>query len=213
MKLKKLPKGLLWLSLVKKLVLLAFLLYPETAPAADTATSGLISEVRGGIMTQSSSILDTEDTGNFWLQKDETGASLNGEVLFNGPDFLRHIWTPRPHLGFNISTAGETSYAYAGLQWEGDLTDSIFLGGFFGLMAHDGVIDRALTDPRRSTDRLLGSRVLFHLGPEIGYRFDDHNSLMITWAHSSNGWMLNGFDSDGPNEGLDQIGLRYGYKF
>lgn len=196
--------------LVKLALLLAITLPVQ---ANDFQAADYISEVRAGLLTQSSSILDADDPAHFWLQKDETGASLNGELLFHSPSTLALIGAPRPQLGLNISTAGDTSYAYTGLQWDGDLTDRLFVGGFFGLMVHDGEIDHAPTNPARNTDRLLGSRVLFHLGPEIGWRFDPHNSLMITWKHSSNGWMLNGFDLDGANEGLDQIGLRYGRSF
>lgn len=202
-------KHLAILAVVKKLLFVVFLLYSQNADA-----SGLtISEIKAGLLTQSSSILDSDNPGEFWYQKDEHGASVNGEVLFNGPGFLQHIYTPRINLGLNISTAGDTDYAYTGLQWDGNLTDKLFVAGFFGFMVHDGVISRAPTDPRYNTTRMLGSRVLFRLGPEIGYNFDAHNSLMLTYAHSSNGWILNGFDVEGHNEGLDQIGVRYGYKF
>lgn len=202
-------KHLIIAAIIKKLLFVAVLFFSSNADAG-TLT---ISEIKGGLLTQSSSILDADNPGEFWRQKDETGGSVNGEILFNGPSFLHHIYTPRLNVGLNISTTGQTDYAYTGLQWDRDLTDHIFAAGFFGFMVHDGVVSRSPSDPRYNTTRMLGSRVLFRLGPEIGYKFDEHNSLMITYAHSSNGWILNGFDVDGHNEGLDQIGLRYGHKF
>lgn len=201
-------KTLMLLGIAKKLLFVAVLLF-----SSDATAKALVSEIKGGVLTQSSSVADSQDTGQFWLQKDESGASLNGEILFNGPDWFTHIYTPRIQLGGNVSTTGETDYAYTGLYWDTDVAYDFYLAGFFGLAAHDGVIDRAPTDPRRADDRLLGSRVLFHLGPEVGYNFDNHHNLSVTWKHLSNGWMLNGFDSSGPNEGLDQVGVRYGYKF
>jgi hypothetical protein len=55
--------------------------------------------------------------------------------------------------------------------------------------------------------KALGSRVLFHFPAEIGYRFDERNSLSVYFEHTSNGYTVH------PNEGLDRLGIRYGYRF
>jgi hypothetical protein len=55
--------------------------------------------------------------------------------------------------------------------------------------------------------KALGSRVLFHIPVEIGLRFDDHNSLSVYFEHTSNGY------TQDFNEGLDRLGVRYGYRF
>ena len=78
---------------------------------------------------------------------------------------------------------------------------------------HDGTIDQSKRKPNYYRTRHLGSRVLFHLGPEIGYNITEHWNVSATWMHISNGWMLNGFDLDAPNEGMDQLGMRVGYRF
>src|SRR5260370_3816846 len=44
----------------------------------------------------------------------ESGADLNGEVLFVSPGFLAIIGAPRPHLGVSINTNGNTDDAYFG---------------------------------------------------------------------------------------------------
>ena len=67
---------------------------------------------------------------------------------------------------------------------------------------HDGLLDP--TDPDK---KALGSRILFHIPIEIGLRLDDRRSISVYFEHMSNAFLV---DS---NEGLDSIGVRYGYKF
>jgi hypothetical protein len=55
--------------------------------------------------------------------------------------------------------------------------------------------------------KALGSRVLFHIPVEIGYRLDEHNSLSAYFEHMSNAYTVD------PNEGMDRLGVRYGYRF
>jgi lipid A 3-O-deacylase len=55
--------------------------------------------------------------------------------------------------------------------------------------------------------KALGSRVLFHIPLEVGYRFDDHNSLSAYFEHMSKAYTVS------PNEGMDRLGIRYGYRF
>jgi hypothetical protein len=50
--------------------------------------------------------------------------------------------------------------------------------------------------------------VLFHIPAEVGYRFDDHTSLSAYFfEHMSNAYTVS------PNEGMDRLGIRYGYRF
>ncbi|MEZ5854286.1 MAG: acyloxyacyl hydrolase [Hyphomicrobiaceae bacterium] len=58
-----------------------------------------------------------------------------------------------------------------------------------------------------ATVKPLGSRLLFHFPAELGWRWDGHNSLSIYFEHISNGY------TQDYNEGLDAIGVRYGYRF
>ena len=55
--------------------------------------------------------------------------------------------------------------------------------------------------------KAFGSRVLFHIPVELGYRFDQHNSLSVYFEHMSNAGLASS------NEGMDFLGMRYGYKF
>jgi len=190
------------------IIILSVLLMASAAQA-----NPIVSEVKGGPLTQASSFVDNDEPLQPWIQHDEPGASIQGEVLFNGPEFLKHIYTPRINVGGSVSTHGDTDYLYSGLYWDGDLGHNFYLGGFFGFAVHDGTTNMSKTNPDYNSTRLLGNRVLFRLGPEIGYNLTENWNVAFTWAHLSHGWILTGFDTDEPNEGLDQLGVRVGYKF
>jgi hypothetical protein len=53
----------------------------------------------------------------------------------------------------------------------------------------------------------LGSRVLLRIPLEIGYSMTDHYEISILFDHISNAYLAD------PNEGLDTLGLRFGYRF
>ena len=69
----------------------------------------------------------------------------------------------------------------------------------------------AVHDGKTSTIKLdrkeLGSRVLFREAVEISYRFQGHHALSLRIDHISNASIADN------NEGLDTIGLVYGYSF
>jgi hypothetical protein len=77
-----------------------------------------------------------------------------------------------------------------------------FFGLGLGAAIHDGNLDP--TEPDR---KALGSRVLFHIPFELGYRFDERQSISVYFEHTSNGNLAD------HNEALDNIGIRYGYRF
>ena len=49
--------------------------------------------------------------------------------------------------------------------------------------------------------------MLFHIPAELGYRFDGNNSVSVYFEHMSNA------DTQDNNQGLDRLGVRYGYRF
>ncbi len=119
---------------------------------------------------------------------------------------MKLVLSPRPTLGASINTAGDTSFLYTGLTWGGFVWKGLFIEGFFGLATHDGQLNSH--DPEPHDRRQLGSRVLFREAIEIGYRFLDNHSVSIMLDHVSNAGLL----AD-RNQGNDDVGLRYGYKF
>jgi lipid A 3-O-deacylase len=163
--------------------------------AADTKgwTSSIISELRAGWL---------EHDAGIFSNKKEKGSDGNAELLFTSPDLLSGIWSPRPHLGTSINTAGETSQVYAGVTWTYNFTDHVFGDFSFGPSLNNGNLDK------RDHDRkALGSHVLFRESLSAGWRFDAVNSLSIMLDHVSNAGLAR------YNGGMETLGLRYGIGF
>ncbi len=183
---------------------------PQAAPApgparprpaaADTSYFGstgeglwaAISEIRGGILAHH--LVPT-------LTHKEPGADINLEILFHSPDFLGVIGSPRPHVGFAVNTGGDTSQLYAGLTWEWDFWRNMFVSLALGGAIHDGDLD-----VRSNDEKELGCRVLFRAAVELGYRFRQRHSLSLYIDQISNGGICD------QNEGLELLGIRYGYR-
>jgi lipid A 3-O-deacylase len=163
------------------------------APGPAWAGDSIVSEVRGGVYAHDIS---------FWSFHRENGADVNGEVLFVSPSFLDAVWSPRPHLGATVNTNGKTSFLYSGLTWEYDLPAGFFVDGSLGLAAHNGKLS---TDD--SNRKSLGSPVLFRVGAALGYNITEKINVSIQYEHMSNAYIAN------PNEGMDNAGIRLGYRF
>jgi hypothetical protein len=78
----------------------------------------------------------------------------------------------------------------------------LFFAPGVGAAVHDGNLDE-----RERHQKRLGSRVLFRIPVEIGYAFGAHHRLMFAFDHVSNAGLAD------PNQGLDTVGVRYGYRF
>lgn len=182
------------------------------APEADGQSSGprdplwgVVSELRGGILSHDVIFPDRHDLRwpNPFRNDRESGVDINGEVLFTSPSFLEILFAPRPHVGMMINSAGDTNSLYTGATWDGQWDSGVFLEGFLGMAVHDG--KRRNGNPDRIE---FGSRVLFRLGAELGWRYNDTHGISLIWDHMSNAGIISS-----KNQGIDNIGIRYGYKF
>ena len=132
----------------------------------------------------------------------EKGPDLCLEVVFNTTLFRLLGASAYPNGGAGFNTRGDTSKIYGGflLQWEPP--SAFFFSTGIGLALHDG---------ERETDsagrKSLGSQMLFRIPIEIGYAIDRHHRLAIAFDHLSNAGLAS------PNEGMDTLGLVYGYRF
>jgi lipid A 3-O-deacylase len=164
------------------------------ATPAAAQDGGFVSSVRVGVLAH--------DYGPFTVH-DEDAVDLNLEVLFASPDFLEPILAPRPHIGVTVNSRSDaTDQLYAGLTWSFDLTDSLFfeIGG--GGAVHNGETGRVPGDRT-----LLGCRFLFRGLAGLGLRLAEQHSLSLHFDHISNAYLC------GENEGLETVGIRYGYDF
>jgi lipid A 3-O-deacylase len=173
------------------------------APTRTVAQTQLIDEVKIGALAH--------DVG-FLTHHVESGADLNIETLFVSPDMLSIIGSPRPHIGADINTAGNTSDGYLGLTWGWTLMPSLFGGGALfangslGGAVQDGFTGTQATEPPPGR-KLLGSTVLFRESAELGYQITPIVSVSALLDHISNANLAP------RNAGITSAGARLGFKF
>ncbi|MGY2052089.1 acyloxyacyl hydrolase [Methylobacterium sp. JK268] len=176
------------------------------APAADLAAPvpaytapvqplSIVSELRIGGSAQDP-----------WSPERGSG-NVVGEVLLAKPtltpDPFWNQFIPRPTVGGSYNTAGRTSYAYLGATWTFDVTDRIFVEGFFGGSFHDGNTGRFVP----VNFNALGCSPLFREAASVGFRIDAHWAVLATIEHQSNaGLCVN-------NRGLTNVGGKIAYTF
>lgn len=170
----------------------------QSSGTAQGATSGGpfgLSELRLGILAH--------DVGVFG-RSEEDGVDVTLEARFKPfrGRFWDAIWKPRPHIGINVNSAGDTSSAYLGLTWQWNFWRSMFVSLDFGGAVHDGELSTASNDRKE-----LGSRFLFREAVELGFVIGKNHALSLRFDHISNASL-----SDS-NEGLDTVGVVYGYRF
>ncbi len=183
-----------------------------TPPVTAAPLGGFISEIRGGIFDHDA-LRDNQSK-----TKESNTIDINGEILStplvistSSIPFVQSILAPRANIGFTANTSGCTNTGYGGLSWEWGLGSNFFLDFSFGMALQDGQLkakkDSAgnfITDGRPN----LGSPVLFREAFDLGYRFQGVHSVSAFAAHISNaGWLAQ------QNDGMNFVGMRYGYKF
>lgn len=178
---------------------------PQSSPMEDvSAPYQWFSEIRVGALKHAVSMI-----GN---TTKETGIDANLEVLFGSPGWLDWAWSPRPHLGASFNTSStNTDIVYSGLTWEWKPWKELFIDFSFGFAVHNGKLayDAAVAFPQNANrHREFGCRALFRESLEAGWIFAKRHAVSLMWAHYSHG----GLCAD-QNEGLDNAGVRYGYRF
>jgi lipid A 3-O-deacylase len=187
------------------------LVLPLASASQVSAGHGIIDEVKLGFLAA--------DTG-IGGSKVENGLDINGEVLFTAPQWfvspddpvwLRDLLAPRPTFGFTANTAGGTSFINLNLNWSWNLANNILddHDGIYASFEFGGALNNSdlNPDPNDSDHKDMGTRGLFHLAAELGYDFDEHMNVSVYYEHFSNA----GLSSTNP--GMNNVGLRLGYKF
>jgi len=161
---------------------------------ADEASSGIVHEIKAGALIH--------DVDNLWSGfSRENGTDLNIEATFT-PSWDIAGGTVRPALGASINSTGDTSKLYLDARWEYEAGGGLYFGFGVGAAVHNG--EKHLVNTQT---KALGSKVLFHIPLEIGYRLNQHHSISLYFDHISNAY------TQDENEGLDTLGIRYGYRF
>ncbi len=154
-----------------------------------------LSEVRFGVVDH--------DTGVFGRNK-EDGVDIAIGMRFQPltGDIWEFLQNPRPFISANINTSDETHALQFGVNWDWDVWRQSFISFAFGGATHTGKLSTSRLDRKE-----LGSRVLFYLALELGYRITPKHSVSFRLDHMSNASIADN------NEGLDTVGLIYGYHF
>jgi lipid A 3-O-deacylase len=166
---------------------------------------GFLDEVRIGAYEHDASVLGHQK---------ENGADIGAEFLFDSPRFLSIIGSPRPIIGGLANTSGQTDQIYTGLTWTWDFVhnvlnqgDAFYVEGTLGGGWNDGKINVDGATPEGEKRKSLGSNVLFREDLDLGYRITPRYSIAISYNHISNA------DLGERNEGINDIGVRFGIKF
>ena len=151
-----------------------------------------VNEIRGGVYAHD----------QFGPAHEPENADINGEILFDSPDFLSWMFSPRPRFGGTMSGNGGTSIVYMDLGWTIDLGTKFFIDGSVGGAWHDGRVHGSVEGENQ-----YGCRFNFHESGSIGYRITSALSVMASIEHLSNAWLCSA------NDGLTNVGMRIGYRF
>lgn len=214
-----------------KQLLLATAILSLACPA-----SAQIAEVRIG-----ANFHDIDWTGAGSGSDKERSAALNGEIVFEEPEFLKWALSPQPYIGGAVNLGGETSYGGGGLLWRQTFAKNFYIDFSFGLVVHDGTIEvepssivQSVIDDASVEDGFTPEqRAQFEMDladfrnrqeTEIDYGsrilFREQIAIGYRWSDE---WSTHVFVehlshgnilvSDRPNEGLDTLGLRASYHF
>ena len=169
-------------------------LHGQVLPATDSGQSVLYG-VRLGLLVH--------DMGGLWSNtRSEGGVDWNAEIVFKKPSLMLWGGAILPNFGLSVNSRGDTSKVYGGGVWEFQFGKGFFFNVGTGLAVHNGQLESDDANKKQ-----LGSRILFREPIEFGYTFNEHHRISIMFDHISNAGLAD------PNEGLDTLGVRYGYQF
>lgn len=160
----------------------------------------IVTEIKGGVVAHDVPFLGSHK---------EDGVSINAEILFQPPGLLKPLWAPRPMIGAQVNTAGNTSYGYAGLAWSFHMARDAFQQGdaFFADVSVGGAVHTGETKSTRRDEKSLGFRALFREAIDLGYRTPSGYGVSLYLDHISNARLAN------ENEGITNLGVRGSYRF
>jgi lipid A 3-O-deacylase len=171
---------------------------------APIALAGPIAEVRGSLLAHNLAVLETKNAGK------EASPNIGVEILFTSPRALAWAGAPKPYLSASVNSAGDTSFAALGLEWQAQLGAGWRIEPGLGYAFHTGETNNPFRagDPRAAAfnrDKvLLGSDDLFRVSLGLSRMFGSRWAAGIVWEHYSHGQIL----GEGRNQGMDEVGLR-----
>ncbi|MFN7179031.1 acyloxyacyl hydrolase [Hyphomonas sp.] len=178
------------------------------APAL-VAQAGPVDEIRLGVIAHNVCIANCDNANK------EDGPNINGEIVFDSPEFLSILWSPRPYVMGSLNTAGDTNFGGVGLQWDWEFAEGWAIEPGVGYAIHDGELTFPYpqgdprNDPISATAVFFGSRDLFRTSLSLNKDLGEKWGVQLMYEHLSHGQIL----GSGRNQGLDNIGVRVRYRF
>jgi lipid A 3-O-deacylase len=147
--------------------------------------------------------------GGIYKHSVNTPLSLSGGDE-KGVDLqLGHRWKGlgqtglQPYVFGALNSAGDTSYAAAGLSYR--VGSRVYLRPGIGLAIHNGSANDF--DRPGNGEIEFGSRILFEPELGLGYQASERLSVEASWVHMSQGTLFSG-----QNPGIDNIGVRLNWR-
>ena len=193
------------MKLIKLFALFFFFVFQISNLQAfeDKATKGFMGvyEVKQGILAH--------DRGWFGKNREGIGPDYNFELMFNSPNILKKVWSPKPIIGLTQNSSGGSSLYYGGITWDANISKNWFVTGTTGIAYTNGL--KKLPQGQVATgDKKIqfGSQWLHRGAIELGWNFYGNDTISLMFSHVSHASLL----SD-KNHGMDEFGIRYGYRF
>ena len=110
----------------------------------------------------------------------------------------------QPYLFGALNSAGDTSYAAAGISYR--FGERLYIRPGVGLAVHTGSARNFEVPDNGEIE--FGSRILFEPELAVGYQVNDRLGIEASWVHLSHATLLD----EGQNPGIDNIGVRLNWK-
>jgi lipid A 3-O-deacylase len=188
--------------------LMAWAAAAASVAMAGPASAGVVEQVHAGVLDHNIRVIDEKNANK------EDGVAIEAQVNFASPELLDIIWSPQPYVVGSVNTEGNLAFAGFGLEWRVPIGDYWSVEPGVGYVVHDGELSNPYPngDPRATAfsdeNVLLGSRDLFRTSIGLSRRIGDRVSAQLFFSHLSHGQIL----GSGRNQGMDQAGLRLGYR-
>ena len=177
--------------------------FNESKAFEDKTAKGFMGlyEVKQGVLAH--------DRGWFGENREGFGPDYNFELMFNSPSFLKKVWSPKPIIGLTQTSSGGSSLYYGGITWDTNISENWFLSGTTGIAYTNGLTKLPKGQEATGDKKIqFGSQWLHRGAIELGWNFYGNDTISLMFSHVSHGSML----SD-KNHGMDEFGIRYGYRF
>ena len=173
------------------------------------AQAGIVDEAKVGVLAHNIQVL------NGGTANKEDGPIIDLQVNFRSPGFLHWAGAPSPYVSVSPNVSGDTNFAAVGLEWRWAFADRWALTPGLGYAVQDGATNNPFPNgTAKSTaynrDHVLyGSKDVFRTSLGLQREFGPHWRGELMFLHYSHGQIL----GSGRNQGVDQAGVRIGYKF